>query len=142
MVRGLSTCTSVRKGGNSSIEFQPSSKTCLVTGSNRPDGLMPAERPRLRSGRTRMPLSSTTALAISALPVPKAAASARTICSILALSQGFSAGFRISALMENIPTIDIRTNQEQFCSSPWSIYGASGAPLAPGAPAGASSRME
>jgi hypothetical protein len=100
MVRGFSTCTSVLKGGSSSSEFQPSSKTCRLTGSNRPDGLMPADLPRLRSGRTRTPLCSIIAFAISALPAPKAAMSARTICSIFALSHGLSAGCRIALFMK------------------------------------------
>ena len=114
MVRGFSTCTSVLNGGSSSIEFQPSSKTCRVTGSNRPVGLIPAERPRLRSGRTRTPLCSIIAFAISALPLPKAAMSARTICSILARSQGLSAGLRIAVLMKLFLFCSMRTKQELF----------------------------
>src|SRR5688572_5123076 len=100
MVRGFSTCTSVLKGGRSSSDSQPSSKTWRVRGSKRPLGLMPAARPRLRSGRTRTPLCSIIAFAISARPAPKAAMSARTICSIFALSQGISAGLRIALLMK------------------------------------------
>src|SRR5690606_15838389 len=63
-------------------------------------GLMPAERPRLRSGLTLIPLCSIIALAISALPAPKAAMSACTICSILARDQGVSGAGRIVCFMK------------------------------------------
>ena len=82
IVRGRSICTSVLNGGSSSREFQPSSKTWRVTGSKRPEGLMPAERPRRRSPSIRMPLLSMSALAISERPRSNAAASARLIVSI------------------------------------------------------------
>ena len=46
------------------MESQPSSKAWRVIGSKRPLGLIPADRPRLRSGLTLTPLCSIIAFAI------------------------------------------------------------------------------
>ena len=61
------------------------------------------EPPVVRKLRDLYPAGAAPAPAPAPRPAPKAAMSARTICSILALSQGLSAGGRFVGLMESIP---------------------------------------
>src|SRR5690606_10137882 len=96
----------------SSSEFQPSSKTCRETGSNRPEGLIPAARPLRRSKPMRTPLSSIIALAIVAPPPLKAATSARVICSMFRSPCARFGVRRIAFQDESIPIHRTRTKQE------------------------------